>query len=60
MEVGRVSIVDIRVPFWRLVAFFIKASFAAIPAAIIVTLILSLIYYGTLMWLFGGFGVTRI
>jgi hypothetical protein len=35
----RVTIVDLRIPFWRLVVFFIKAALAAIPAAIIVGLI---------------------
>ena len=35
-----VVITDIDVPFMRLVAFFVKATLAAIPAAIIVWLIL--------------------
>ena len=39
MEGNPVSIVDIRIPFWRLVAFFIKVAIAAIPAAIVVTLL---------------------
>jgi hypothetical protein len=39
----RVTLVDIDVPFGRLVAFFVKASLAAIPAAIIVWVILWLI-----------------
>ncbi|NNM71653.1 hypothetical protein [Enterovirga aerilata] len=38
-----VTLVDIDVPFGRLVAFFVKASLAAIPAAIIVWVILWLI-----------------
>lgn len=33
-------VTDIRIPFWRLVLFLIKLSLAAIPAAIVVTLIL--------------------
>jgi hypothetical protein len=38
-----VTVVDIDVPFGRLVAFFVKASLAAIPAAIIVWVVLWLI-----------------
>ncbi len=39
----RVTVTDIDVPFGRLVAFFVKASLAAIPAAIIVWLVIWLI-----------------
>lgn len=39
----RVTVTDIDVPFGRLVAFFVKASFAAIPAAIIVWLVIWLL-----------------
>jgi hypothetical protein len=35
----RVSIANIDIPFWRMVAILVKWSFAAIPAAIIITLI---------------------
>ena len=35
----RIVITDIDIPFTRLVAFFVKATLAAIPAAIIVWLI---------------------
>ena len=38
-----VVLVDLDISFWRLVLFFVKASLAAIPAAIIVGLILMLI-----------------
>lgn len=34
---------DIRIPFWRLVLILVKWAFAAIPAAIIVTIILGII-----------------
>ena len=34
-----VVITDLRIPFLRLVLFFVKAGLAAIPAAIIVSLI---------------------
>lgn len=39
----RIVISDIDIPFWRLVAIFIKWTFAAIPAAIIVWLIMMVI-----------------
>ena len=38
-----VVITDLRIPFLRLVLFFVKAGLAAIPAAIIVGLIVMLI-----------------
>jgi hypothetical protein len=38
----RIVIVDLRVPFTRLVLFFIKAALAAIPAAIVVGFLLML------------------
>jgi hypothetical protein len=38
----RIVIVDLRIPFVRLVLFFIKAALAAIPAAIIVGFLLML------------------
>jgi hypothetical protein len=38
-----VTLVDIDVPFGRMVAFFVKASLAAIPAAIIVWIVLWLV-----------------
>ena len=43
VEGNPVSVVDIRIPFWRLVAFFVKAAIAAIPAAIIVGIIYFLV-----------------
>jgi hypothetical protein len=49
----RTVIVDLRIPFWRLVMFFIKATFAAIPAAIVVMAILMLIT-ALVAALFGG------
>ena len=42
-SVQRLVIVDLRIPFVRLVLFFVKAAFAAIPAAIIVGFVLTLI-----------------
>ena len=38
-----VIITDLRIPFWRLVMFFVKATLAAIPAAIIVSFIVMLL-----------------
>jgi fatty acid desaturase len=42
-ERNPVTVVDFDIPFGRMVAFFVKASLAAIPAAIIVWVILWLI-----------------
>jgi len=39
----RIVVVDLRIPFVRLVMFFIKATLAAIPAAIVVGLLLMLV-----------------
>lgn len=47
-------LVDLDISFWRLVLFFVKASLAAIPAAIIVGFILMLI--GMLVRVLFGFG----
>jgi hypothetical protein len=35
-----IIVTDLRIPFFRLVMFFVKAALAAIPAAIIVAIIL--------------------
>jgi len=42
-NVQRLAIVDLRIPFVRLVLFFVKAALAAIPAAIIVGFLLMLV-----------------
>jgi hypothetical protein len=42
-QAERVTVVDLRVPFLRLMLFFVKAALAAIPAAIIVSFIVMLI-----------------
>jgi hypothetical protein len=39
----RFVVVDLRIPFVRLVLFFVKAALAAIPAAIIVGFLLVLV-----------------
>ena len=44
IETGqRIVVVDLRIPFVRLVLFFVKAAIAAIPAAIIVGFLLMLV-----------------
>ena len=44
IETGqRIVVVDLRIPFVRLVLFFVKVAIAAIPAAIIVGLLLMLL-----------------
>jgi hypothetical protein len=35
----RFVVVDLRIPFFRLVFFFVKAALAAIPAAVILSII---------------------
>jgi hypothetical protein len=42
IDAQRIVIVDLRIPFYRLVMFFIKAALAVIPAAIIVGFLLML------------------
>jgi hypothetical protein len=42
-QAEHVTVVDLRIPFIRLVLFFVKAALAAIPAAIIVSFIVMLI-----------------
>jgi hypothetical protein len=46
---SRTVVTDIDIPFGSLVLFFVKASLAAIPAAIIVMFILAFI-----SWIFGA------
>lgn len=43
----RVVIVDVRIPFFRLVLFFIKAALAAIPAAIVLAIVAGTIIFVT-------------
>ena len=49
----QVTITDIDIPFGRLIVIFIKWALAAIPATIIVTIIM-MIVMGILSLLFGG------
>ena len=52
----RMTIVDLRIPFFRLVLFFVKAALAMIPAAIILSMILALllVILHTLSRMLGG------
>ena len=45
----RIAVVDIDIPFWRMVAIIIKWSLAAIPAMIIISII-----FGIIGAVFGG------
>lgn len=55
--VNSVTVVDFRVPFWRLVAFLLKLALAAIPAAVLFVIIIAVIVgllravgFGAMMW----------
>jgi len=48
-EINKVSIVDIKMPFWSMVVFMVKAALASIPAFIILTII-----FAVLSTIFGG------
>ncbi len=59
----RVSIADVEIPFWRMVAIIIKWTFAAIPAMIILSIILGIIgavLGGGLMALLGGLNIPGV
>ena len=53
----RIAVVDIDIPFWRMVAIIIKWAFASIPAVIIISIIfgvLGALLGGGLMAILGG------
>ena len=50
---NRVTIVDIRMPFWSMVIFMVKAAIASIPAFVILSIIGSIVF-ALLGGLFGG------
>lgn len=54
-DINQVSIVDIKMPFWSMVVFMVKAAIASIPAFIILSIVFSIVsvLFGGL---FGGFG----
>ena len=49
----KVSIVDIKMPFWSMVVFMVKAALASIPAFIILTILYG-IFVAILIAIFGG------
>jgi ABC-type tungstate transport system substrate-binding protein len=49
-----IVVVDLRISFWRLMMFFIKAALAAIPAAIIVGFIIMVVTAGVAVLLGGS------
>ncbi len=51
--IQHIVVTDLRIPFTRLVMFFVKVALAAIPAAIIVGLVVMLLS-AVLSVLFGG------
>jgi hypothetical protein len=55
--VQRIVVVDLRVPFMRLVFFFVKAALAAVPAAIIVGAIAMVVSAIIAAFLGGNFDV---
>lgn len=58
MNETRISVVDIDIPFVRLVAIFIKWGIAAIPATIALSVIFSLLF--SLVWGLLGFGAWKV
>ena len=54
----RVTVVDIDIPFTRLVGFFIKWGIAAVPATIALSVIFSLVF--SLLWGVLGFGAMKL
>ena len=50
---NEVTIVDIKMPFWSMVVFMVKAAIASIPAVFIVSVIVALAMT-VLAGLFGG------
>ncbi|MEI2733625.1 MAG: hypothetical protein V9G24_01640 [Rhodoblastus sp.] len=54
----RVTVVDIDIPFTRLVGIFIKWGIAAVPATIALSVIFSLVF--SLLWGVLGFGAMKL
>lgn len=50
---NKVTIVDIKMPFWSMVVFMVKWTIAAIPAILILAVLVTMIA-GFLVGLFGG------
>lgn len=49
----RIAVVDIDIPFWRMVAIIIKWAFASIPAVIVISIIFTILA-AIIGLLFGG------
>ena len=59
----RIAVVDFDIPFWRMVAILIKWTFAAIPAVIIVSIILGIIgaiLGGGIVAMLGGLNIPGV
>ena len=54
----RMTVVDIDIPFTRLVGIFIKWGIAAVPATIALSVIFSLVF--SLLWGVLGFGAMKL
>lgn len=54
-NINEVRIVDIKMPFWSMVVFMVKAAIAAIPAFIILGIIFTVLA-GVFGGIFGGMG----
>ena len=53
---NRVTVVDIQMPFWSMVAFMVKAAIASIPAIIILSILLAIVM-AIFTAMFGGMGM---
>jgi hypothetical protein len=53
---NRVTVVDIQMPFWSMVAFMVKAAIASIPAIIILTILFAIVT-AIFTAMFGGMGM---
>ena len=53
----RIAIVDVDIPFWRMVAIIIKGAFASIPAVIIISIIFGIITAAVSAVVVGIFGI---
>lgn len=53
---NRVTVVDIQMPFWSMVAFMVKAAIASIPAIIILSILFAIVMT-IFTAMFGGMGM---
>lgn len=52
---GDVTLVDVQIPFWRMVTLFVKTGVALIPAVILLVLIYNLMFFLAML---AGVGLT--